>query len=97
MTKGAGRPWHYIAPGKPQQNAFAESFIGRLRDECLNETLFSSLEEARTVLAAWRNDYNRVRPHSSLANSTPEEFRHHHLPLAARAAAGQNFTQGLSQ
>jgi putative transposase len=95
--KERGVDWHYIAPGKPQQNAFAESFIGRLRDECLNETLFSSLEEARTVLAAWRNDYNRVRPHSSLANSTPEEFRLHHLPLAARAAAGQNFTQGLSQ
>lgn len=89
--------WHYIAPGKPQQNAFAESFIGRLRDECLNETLFSSLDEARIVLAAWRDDYNRVRPHSSLANQSPEEFRHQHLPLAANAAAGQNFTQGLSQ
>jgi putative transposase len=88
--------WHYIAPGKPQQNAFAESFIGRLRDECLNETLFSSLDEARAVLAAWREDYNRVRPHSSLANQTPEEFRHQHHPLAAGAAVGQNFTQGLS-
>jgi putative transposase len=88
---------HYIAPGKPQQNAFAESFIGRLRGECLNETLFSSLEEARTVLAAWRDDYNQVRPHSLLANSTPEEFRHHHLPLAVQAAARQNFTEGLSQ
>ena len=43
--------WHYIAPGKPQQNAFAESFIGRLRDECLNETAFSSLIEDRSVLA----------------------------------------------
>ncbi len=48
--------WHYIAPGKPQHNAFAESFIGRLRDECLNETLFSSLDHARAVLAAWRTD-----------------------------------------
>ena len=55
--------WHYIAPGKPQQNAFAESFIGRLRDECLNETLFTSLPQARAVLAAWRHDYNEVRPH----------------------------------
>lgn len=44
--------WHYIQPGKPQQNAFAESFIGRLRDECLNETLFSSLDEAHAMLAA---------------------------------------------
>jgi len=50
--------WHYIAPGKPQQNAFAESFIGRLRDECLNETLFTSLRQARTVLASWQRDYN---------------------------------------
>ena len=57
--------WHYIAPGKPQQNAFAESFIGRLRDECLNETLFTSLRQARAVLAAWQRDYNEVRPHSA--------------------------------
>jgi hypothetical protein len=53
--------------GKPQQNALVESFIGRLRDECLNETLFSSLSQARTVLDAWRVDYNGVRPHSALA------------------------------
>jgi putative transposase len=46
--------WHYIAPGKPQQNAFAESFIGRLRDECLNETLFSSLAHAREALIEWK-------------------------------------------
>jgi putative transposase len=57
--------WHYIAPGKPQQNAFAESFNGRLRDECLNETLFTSLAQARAVLAAWQLGYNEVRPHSS--------------------------------
>jgi putative transposase len=58
--------WHYIAPGKPQQNAFVESFNGRLRDECLNETLFTSLAHARAVLAAWQRDYNEVRPHSAL-------------------------------
>jgi len=63
--------WHYIAPGKPQQNAFAESFIGRLRDECLNETLFTSLRQARAVLAAWQRDYNEVRPHSAHAGQTP--------------------------
>jgi putative transposase len=63
--------WHYIAPGKPQQNAFAESFIGRLRDECLNETLFISLDHARAVLAAWRCDYNEVRPHSAHAGRPP--------------------------
>ncbi len=59
--------WHYIAPGKPQQNAFAESFIGRLRDECLNETLFTSLPQARAVLSTWLRDYNEVRPHSAHA------------------------------
>lgn len=88
--------WHYIAPGKPQQNAFAESFIGRLRDECLNETLFSSLGEARRLLAAWRDDYNRVRPHSALANSTPEAFRLHTQALAAPDGNGQNYHPGLS-
>ncbi len=60
-SKRAGIDWHYIQPGKPQQNAFVESFNGRLRDECLNETAFSSLAEARAVLAAWRDDYNRRR------------------------------------
>ena len=60
-----GVEWHYIAPGKPQQNGFSESFNGRLRDELLNETLFHSLGHARTVLAAWRRDFNEVRPHSS--------------------------------
>jgi putative transposase len=63
--------WHYTAPGKPTQNAFVESFNGKLRDECLNETLFSSLAQARAVLRDWRYDYNHVRPHSSLANRSP--------------------------
>ena len=66
--------WHYIAPGKPTQNAFIESFNGRLRDELLNETLFSSLHLARVTLAAWRTDYNTERPHSRLAWQTPAEF-----------------------
>lgn len=77
--------WHYIAPGKPQQNAFAESFIGRLRDECLNETLFSSLAQARSVLAAWKHDYNRLRPHSALGNAAPAEFAEK-IRLALEAA-----------
>jgi putative transposase len=77
--------WHYIAPGKPQQNAFAESFIGRLRDECLNETLFSSLTQARSVLAAWKNDYNRLRPHSALGNAAPADFAEK-IRLAQEAA-----------
>jgi putative transposase len=63
--------WHYIAPGKPTQNAFIESFNGRLRDELLNETLFRSLDHAREMLAIWKDDYNTVRPHSALGNVPP--------------------------
>lgn len=66
--------WHYIAPGKPTQNAFIESFNGRLRDELLNETLFTSLAQARAALVAWKDDYNNVRPHSALGNLSPTEF-----------------------
>jgi putative transposase len=69
-----GVEWHYIAPGKPTQNAFVESFNGRLRDECLNETLFTSLAQARAILEAWRQDYNTVRPHSKLGGRTPAEI-----------------------
>ena len=67
--------WHYIDPGKPQQNAFIESFNGSLRDEILNEEMFDSLDDARRKLALWRYDYNNVRPHSSLGNQTPAEAR----------------------
>jgi putative transposase len=70
----AGVGWHYIAPGKPQQNGFNESFNGRLRDELLNETLFRSLPHARAVLEAWRRDYNEERPHSKLGWLTPKAF-----------------------
>lgn len=66
--------WHYIEPGKPVQNAFIESFNGKLRDECLNEYVFSTLAEARTIIEAWRQDYNHLRPHSSLGALTPSEF-----------------------
>jgi hypothetical protein len=62
--------YHYIAPGKPQQNAFAESFIGRLRDECLNETLFTSLRQARAVLAAWQRDHGGLTPASIRLRTT---------------------------
>lgn len=65
---------HYIEPGKPMQNAFVESFNGSFRDELLNETLFSSLAKARDKITAWKEDYNRHRPHSSLSNLTPQEF-----------------------
>jgi len=70
----AGVGWHYIAPGKPQQNGFNESFNGRLRDELLNETLFRSLPHARAVLETWRCDYNETRPHSKLGWLTPKAY-----------------------
>jgi putative transposase len=69
-----GVDWHYIAPGKPQQNGHNESFNGRLRDELLNETLFRSLPHARAVLEAWRRDYNEERPHSKLGWMTPRDY-----------------------
>jgi putative transposase len=77
--------WHYIAPGKPMQNGFIESFNGRLRDEFLNETLFSSLSAAREALAKWGLDYNRNRPHSSLSWQTPHDFASTFNPRRALA------------
>ena len=79
--------WHYIAPGKPTQNAFIESFNGRLRDELLNQTLFTSLVQARVVLAAWKDDYNNFRPHSALSNLTPSEFADRSAPRPQRGGA----------
>ena len=64
----------FIQPGKPSQNGFCESFNGRVRDECLNESLFSNLREAQKITAKWRNAYNNERPHSSLNWATPNEF-----------------------
>ena len=81
--------WHYIAPGKPQQNGFTESLNGKLRDECLNEHWFSTLAEARNLIEAWRQDYNHVRPHSSLNYMTPAEY-------AAKAAASAELRQTLA-
>ena len=79
--------WHYIASccpavvclqtmrgGKPQQNGFIESFNGKLRDECLNETLFGTLRDAHKTLEEWQEDYNWRRPHSALGNLIPMEF-----------------------
>jgi putative transposase len=64
----------FIRPGKPVENAFIESFNGRLRDECLNVHQFASLAEAQTIIDMWRLDYNQRRPHSSLGHLTPNEF-----------------------
>lgn len=65
----------FTEPGKPIQNAFVESFQGRLRDECLNRHWFLGLADARHIIEAWRADYNHVRPHSALRYRSPEEFR----------------------
>ena len=71
---------NFIRPGKPIENALAESFIGRLRDECLNANWFMNLKHARDIIEDWRRDYNEVRPHSSLKGRSPKEY--------AEAAAG---------
>ncbi len=86
-VQDTGIDWHYIAlhshtcfacvavqRDKPQQNGFIESFNGKLRDECLNETLFGTLGDARETLEEWQEDYNWHRPHSALGNLTPMEF-----------------------
>ncbi len=64
----------HIQPGKPTQNAYVESFNGRLREECLNLSWFQNLFDARRKIAAWRQEYNEERPHSSLGYRTPREF-----------------------
>ena len=80
--------WHYIAPGKPVQNAFPESFIGRLRDELLNETLFRSLAHTRAALEAWRADYNSERPHSRLGWMSPAIYAAERRSAALRSTDG---------
>jgi putative transposase len=76
----------FIRPGKPVENAFIESFNGRLRDECLNVHQFASIEDARTKIEAWRVDYNQRRPHSSLGHLTPNEYAQRQKSPAAEVA-----------
>jgi putative transposase len=73
-AKEQGVDWHYIAPGRPMQNGYIESFNGRMRDELLNESLFIDLDQARQLISAWVIDYNTARPHSSLGYKTPAAF-----------------------
>ncbi|NTG78165.1 IS3 family transposase [Agrobacterium rhizogenes] len=82
--------WHYIAPGKPMQNGYVESFNGRMRDELLNESLFFGLDHARSAIAEWADDYNHFRPHSSLGYQTPAGY------AGIIAATGSNATQDQS-
>src|SRR5690606_8321940 len=79
--------WHYIAPGKPMQNGYVESFNGRMRDELLNESLFFGLDHARSAIAEWIDDYNTFRPHSSLGYQTPAAY------AGTIAATGSNAAQ----
>jgi putative transposase len=65
----------FIRPGRPVDNAYMESFNGKFRDECLNQNWFMSVEHARRVAEEWRTDFNEERPHSSLGDLTPNEFR----------------------
>ena len=69
-----GVEWHYIAPGRPMQNGYIESFNGRMRDELLNESLFVDLNQARQLISDWATDYNTARPHSSLGYKTPVAY-----------------------
>ena len=64
----------FIRPGKPVENGYVESFNGKYRDECLSQSWFLGLEDARATIARWRIEYNEARPHSSLGNLTPAEF-----------------------
>ena len=101
-TQDSTVDWHYIAPGKPTQNAFVESFNGKLRDECLNETLFTSVRHARIELALWQYDYNHVRPHSAHGGKTPAEIAAKSdkgltpYLIAPTAQTGHQMQQGLT-
>jgi len=68
----------FISPGKPNENAYGESFNGKFRDECLSQNLFETLDQARNIIEDWRIDYNEERPHSSLEDLTPKEFLEQH-------------------
>lgn len=85
-TKDHGVEWHYIAPGKPMQNGYIESFNGRMRDELLNETLFLDLDQARRMIGSWVEDYNTARPHSSLGYKTPALYAEHLTATGHHAA-----------
>jgi len=76
----------HIEPGRPVQNAYVESFHGKLRDECLNASWFGNLFEARAKIAAWKEEYNEERPHSSLGYVAPREFARRVAALRSPAA-----------
>ena len=77
----------FIRPGKPNENAYIESFNGKFRDECLNQNLFKTVDDARVIIETWRVDYNEERPHSSLEDLTPKEFLERHFAKLEKQAA----------
>ena len=85
-TQAHGIEHLLIEPGKPMQNGYIESFNGKFRDECLNEHWFENLQQARTVLGEWRQDYNEVRPHSSCRRMPPAQFAALQRHVEAEAA-----------
>jgi len=82
-----------IQPGKPMQNGYIESFNDKFRDECLNEQWFDNLSLARSVISTWRQDYNEVRPHSSLGRIPPAKFAELHRQRAGDATQTSTTTQ----
>ena len=92
----AGVKLNFIRPGKPVENSYIESFNGRLRDECLNVKVFLDLADARRKLDKWRNDYNQQRPHSALADRTPDEFASVAMQLSFALSAAER-AKGLPQ
>jgi len=91
-----GIEWHYIAPGKPMQNGFVESFNGRMRDELLNETMFRNMAHARAVIRAWATDFNEARPHSALGYDTPKAFAERLFTAADSRAARSESSARIS-
>jgi len=92
----AGVKLNFIRPGKPVENGYIESFNGRLRDECLNVEVFLDLAGARRKLDKWRSDYNQQRPHSALADRTPDEFASVAMQLSSALSPGKR-AEGLTQ
>jgi putative transposase len=78
----------FIAPGKPQENAYIESFNGKFRDECLNEHWFLSMRHARQDTEGWRQEYNDERPHRSLGYETPKQFAERFFNCGLQIALG---------
>jgi putative transposase len=86
----------FIRPGKPVENSFIESFNGRLRDECLNVDVFFALEDVREKLARWQEDYNRLRPHSSLQDQAPASFAEDWSTTARTAHTSHELLEALT-